>query len=115
MKACNTRNKKIVSSNVIVAERLLERMRGLLGKRGLENGESLLIKPCKGVHTLGMRFPIDVIFLDSGNNILNMRENMPPNRISSLSLRTSMVLELQAGTISLAETRIGDRIIFELP
>jgi uncharacterized membrane protein (UPF0127 family) len=112
MRALNTRNDKELASNVVVAERILDRMKGLIGKDGLYEGEALWIRPCKSIHTIGMRFPIDVVFLDFDNRVVESREKMPPFRLTRTYLKASTVLELPAGTLSLTETRKGDTISF---
>ncbi|MBI5598335.1 MAG: DUF192 domain-containing protein [Deltaproteobacteria bacterium] len=90
-------------------------MRGLIGKKGLKKGEALLIRPCRGVHTLGMRFPIDVLFLDSGGRVVGIRENMPPMRLSWFFLKAEAALELPAGTVSSTGTMVGDVIAIGAP
>lgn len=110
MKACNLRNGRALSTNVAVAYRLFDRMKGLLGKRQLESGESLLIRPCKSVHTMGMRFPIDIIFLDKNNRIIALSKHLLPNRLSLHHFKAVSVLELPAGTLTATETIIGDSI-----
>jgi len=112
MRAFNTRNGKVLSDNVEVADSVFGRMKGLIGKEGLDEGSSLWIKPCRGVHTIGMKFPIDVLFLDSGNRVVWMKQDMPPNRLSRIVFKARSVLELPAGTVSAAETRVGDKICF---
>jgi uncharacterized protein len=77
-------------------------MRGLLGRSGLERGEGLLLKPCGSVHTLFMRFPIDVVFLDRELSVLAVREAVPPWR-TARARRAKVTLELAAGEA----TRLG--------
>lgn len=112
MNALNTRNGKQLSSNVRTATGVVSRMKGLLGKKELGKGESLLIKPCKSVHTIGMRFPIDIVFLDKGNNVITLR-TLPPNRITGIYLKAVSVLELKAGTLTATDTRLGDRLAID--
>lgn len=57
-----------------------ERMRGLLGRDSLPEGEVYVFPRCNAVHTIGMRFPIDIVFLDKEGNVLSVRENVPPGR-----------------------------------
>jgi uncharacterized membrane protein (UPF0127 family) len=64
MVACNLRNGKELSNNVIVADSILKRMKGLFGKSELPIGEALWIKPCMSVHTFFIRFPINVVFFE---------------------------------------------------
>jgi uncharacterized membrane protein (UPF0127 family) len=110
MKVINATKKKEIARNVIVADSALKRMKGLLGKRKIEEGESIWIKPCKGVHTVGMRFPIDVIFLDKSNVVMAIRKNLLPNRITRLYLGAAGVIELSAGGLSATNTEVGDVI-----
>lgn len=112
MRARNSRNGKVLSENVAVADSLLARMRGLIGRPEPGAGESLWIKPCRGIHTIGMKFPIDVLFLDAKNTVVRIRENIPPNRCSAMAFRARTVLELPAGIVSVTNTRVGDTICF---
>jgi uncharacterized membrane protein (UPF0127 family) len=90
----------------------MERMKGLLGRKQFSSGKSLWIKPCKSIHTIGMRFPIDVLFLDKKNIIVKIKKNFLPNRISGLFLNAVSVLELPSGILTATDTRAGDRIKF---
>lgn len=112
MRALNTRNGKEIANNVVLAESIFDRMKGLLGRQGLEEGEALWIRPCKSIHTIGMKFPIDVVFLDFDNRVIEIREKMPPNRLTKTFLKANTVLELPAGTLSLTETGSGDTVSF---
>jgi uncharacterized membrane protein (UPF0127 family) len=69
MRAINLTKNMELSNHVTVAYSLLARMKGLLGRQGLEPGESLWIRPCNSIHTIGMKFPIDAVFLDSRNTL----------------------------------------------
>lgn len=112
MRAINQTSKKELASNVAVAYGILKRMKGLIGRERLQEGEALWIKPCKSVHTIGMKFAIDVIFLDKENNIVAVKKNLGPNRLTPIYLRAASVLELPAGTIDASGTKIGDVIKF---
>lgn len=79
-----------------IADRPWSRMRGLLGRSGLEQGEGLLLKPCGSVHTLFMRFPIDVVFLDRELSVLAARAAVPPWRTAG-ARGAKVALELAAG------------------
>ena len=110
MRAINLTIKKEIANNVIVAKGILERMKGLIGHSAIKSGDALLIKPCKGIHTFGMKFPIDVIFLDKGNNVIAVKKYLPPNRITPIYLRAKYVLELPEGTVEETSTSIDDTI-----
>lgn len=112
MKAYNERNGRELSDNVIEAERIFDRMVGLIGKESFDKGEALWIRPCKGIHTFGVRFPIDALFLDADNTVAASRHYIHPNRISAIIKRAKTVLELPAGTLADTETREGDTILF---
>ena len=74
------------------------RLRGLLGTRRLDPGEGLWIKPSNQVHMFGMRYAIDVVFLDDAGRVLRVVHALQPNRISPRVKGATSVLELPAGT-----------------
>ena len=86
-------------------------MVGLLGKteRWARLGTGLWIVPSRGVHTIGMLFPIDLIFLNKQKEVVHLEEHVRPFRISKVSLKASSVLELPAHTIYRSGTKVGDR------
>lgn len=112
MKAFNSRSRQVIASNVIEADTALKRMKGLLGKENLPAGEALLLRPCKSVHTIGMKFPIDILFLGKGNKVVGAEEGVLPYRFSSFVLKAKCALELPAGTIASSGTELGDIIEF---
>ncbi len=77
---------------------VLERMRGLLGRPPLAEGEGLLIVPCPSVHTLFMAYPIDLVFLDRDWRVLRLIDSLPPWRMAGAS-GAYMTLELAAGSL----------------
>jgi len=110
MRAINLRNNKELSNKVTIACGLFARMKGLLGRQGLETGESLWIRPCNSIHTLGMKFPIDAVFLDSRNTVVKVKQELSANRITGIYFSASSVLEVSAGTLQNTDTQVGDRI-----
>ena len=110
MKAFNIRNGKQLAVNVTVADNLFKRMKGLLGKSEMLSGEALWIKPCMSVHTFGMKFPIDIIFLDKKNKVVSFINNMKPNRLTPLYFSAASALELPAGAIEKRDLNVGDEI-----
>ncbi len=110
MKAFNLRSNRHLALNVEVADSPLKRMKGLLGRDSLRPGEALLLRPCNWIHTVGMRFPIDIVFLSKDNTILKAEENVPPNRFSAFVFRAVSAVELPAGTVSATDSRAGDQI-----
>jgi uncharacterized membrane protein (UPF0127 family) len=92
-----------------VADRLLPRMRGLLGRRGLANGEGLLLKPAPSVHTFFMRFPIDAVFLARDGSVLKVRSHLRPWRVAG-ARGAHATLELAAGEAARRGIDQGDRL-----
>ena len=92
-----------------VADRLLPRVRGLLGRRGLESGEGLLLKPAPSVHTFFMRFPIDAVFLDRDGSVLKVRSHLRPWRVAA-ARGAHATLELAAGEAERKGIGRGDRL-----
>ncbi len=112
LRAINRTTSVELSDNVVVASTAAKRMKGLLGRDGLNTGESLFITPCKSIHTIAMSFPIDVLFLDSTGRVVALKESMPPNRVTWFVFKARNVLELAAGVIAKTSTKIGDEITF---
>lgn len=98
-----------VADRATIANTSALRRQGLLRHDQLGPGEGLWIVPCEGVHTFGMRFPIDVVFLSKDKRVLKVRREMGRARIS-LCLRAHSVLELAAGA---ARVEPGDQLEFE--
>ena len=103
---------RLLASRVVVAATRAARRRGLLGRDRLEPGEALWIVPSRGVHTGGMRFPIDVVALDRRGVVVDLVERLAPWRIRLPRRGTFGVLELAAGTLAASRTRIGHRVVF---
>jgi hypothetical protein len=104
---------RLLADRVALALTRSERRKGLLGKSGLARGEALWIAPCRGVHTCGMRFAIDVIALDGSGRVIDQVDAMPPWRLRLPRWGTAGVLELPAGTLAVAGTQVGHTISFE--
>ena len=102
----------MLADRVEVADTSAKRRTGLLKRTGLDPGEGLWIAPCEGIHTFGMKFAIDVVFLNRKKKILKVRPNMVRGRMS-ISLRAHSVLELPAGTLEATGTVKGDQLEFD--
>jgi uncharacterized membrane protein (UPF0127 family) len=111
MKFINKKNQKIIADNIKIADNFFTRTAGLLGKTGLQYGEGLWIKPCNSIHSIGMKFEFDAVFLDKNLKIVYLLENMKPYRLSSIIFKAFSVLELSAGKIKEINLEIGDEII----
>ena len=113
MRAVVVDSEKELAARVKVADSFFSRLRGLLGASSLPQGEGLWIVPCKGVHTFGMRFPIDVLFLDKDNRVVQSIVNIRPNRYTPIFRAAVSALELPAFTVDHQCIAIGDKIEFE--
>jgi uncharacterized membrane protein (UPF0127 family) len=102
-------NGATVCERCTVADTMFGRMRGLLGRKGLPSGEGLLLQPCPSVQTFFMRFPIDVVFLDSHGTVLKVVERLKPWR-SAARRRAYATLELPAGEAARVGIAVGDRL-----
>ena len=83
-------------SRVRFANNFMSRCIGLLNRSGLADDEGLLFAPGGSIHTLGMRFAIDVVFLDARFTVLQVQVNVKPWRFALAPARTRFVLELGA-------------------
>ena len=114
MPVINLTKKTWLATKVRVADNFLTRLVGLLKRSHLGPEESLWLMPSKGIHTIGMKFPIDVVFLSKDFHVLGLVSGMLPNRISALHFRGFSVVELPSGTIKKSQTEIGDQFEISL-
>jgi uncharacterized membrane protein (UPF0127 family) len=101
----------VLAEKAAAADTSEKRRTGLLKHKSLPEGEGLWITPCEGVHTFGMSFPIDVVYISRQRKVVKLRVNMVRNRIS-FCLRAHSVLELPTGSISRTGTLPGDQLEF---
>jgi hypothetical protein len=99
-----------IGSRIGLADTFLTRLFGLLGKSSLDDGSGILIRPSSGVHTMWMRFAIDVVALDKNLRVLKTWERLRPWRVTPVSLKTHCVLELAPGQISQLDIKAGDQL-----
>lgn len=110
MKFINRTRDLVVADRARAADNMISRMVGLLGSRGLDDGEGLWIVPCNSIHTFFMRFPIDVAFLDSQGKVLFTLGDLKPWRLSRIVWGARSVLELPAGKLAETRTQLGDTL-----
>jgi hypothetical protein len=91
------------------AERSLDRMRGLLGRPPLVAGQALVIDPCSSVHTIGMGYALDVVFVDAGEKILKLCRRVVPLRMA-FCWGARATLEMAPGEIDRLKLAVGDRL-----
>lgn len=109
----NTRTGAFLGERVRAADTWVSRLIGLLGTQALAPSHGLWLSPCKGVHTLGMRYPIDVIFLDGESRVSKLASSLHPYRFCLARRGVRSVLELPAGTLDGADVQLGDSLVFE--
>jgi uncharacterized membrane protein (UPF0127 family) len=103
----------VVARRVTVAKRRIERAVGLLARDHMDAGDGLLIVPCRGVHTWGMRFTIDILVLNAVGRVVDAVAGLRPWRIRFPRQGSFSVLELPEGTLAASQTQIGHRILLE--
>ncbi|MGH9212292.1 MAG: DUF192 domain-containing protein [Acidimicrobiales bacterium] len=96
-----------VLASLEIARGRRDRARGLLGRDGIEG--ALLLEPARSVHTLGMRFPIDVAFCDGDLVVLRVLR-MQRHRVALPVWRASAVIEAEAGCFARWQLRPGDQL-----
>ena len=107
----NVARQTFLSLGVIAADTHLARLRGLLGKWKLRNDEGIWVVPGNGIHTFGLLFPIDVIYLDERNRVIHVVEHLGPLRIAPVRRGCYSMLELPPRTIHSSNTRLGDELL----
>ncbi|WP_127580770.1 DUF192 domain-containing protein [Paenibacillus koleovorans] len=105
---CSDQQEKYVASRVTIADTFISRLKGWLGKNQVHEEEALIIRPCSSVHTFGMKMAIDVLFLDSSNQIIYFIQSMRPNRIGKHISGSKQVIELREGTIQRLGIKMQD-------
>lgn len=107
----NPRSGAVLALRVERAVTMAARLRGLLGRSRLPEGEALAIEPCTSLHTFFMRFPIDALFLSRDGRVIRAISGLRPWRATRIYPRAALAVELPAGTIARTGTREGDTLI----
>ena len=100
-----------LSLSVTPADTTFARLKGLIGRLKLRVDEGLWIVPSVGVHTLGVLFPLDLIYLDEKHQVIHVIEHFPRFRIAPIRTHASSVLELPTHTIYSSQTQPGDQLL----
>lgn len=110
----NTTKKVTICRKCLVAETVLQRFIGLMGRGELGKDEGLLLTYARGgVHTCFMKFAIDVAYLNREGRIVAVKHDMKPWRVWVVNSRDAvMALELPAGRLSETGTEVGDKLEF---
>jgi len=105
----NTSKSEILVEKLAIADHLVARMVGLLGRKDLAPSDGLLIKPCNAIHMMFMNFAIDAVFLDRDLQVLKIIHELRPWRMTACA-GAAMVLELRAGTAAYKGLEPGHRL-----
>ena len=109
----NETKKTFLAFRVKVADSILGRLIGLLGKRKLKADEGVWIVPANAIHTIGMLFSFDVVMIDKDFRVVNMTEMVKPFRFILPKRRAESVIEVPAHTIFRSRTEIGDQLLID--
>jgi uncharacterized membrane protein (UPF0127 family) len=86
---------------------------GLLTRATLERDEGVWLAPCRAIHTVGMRYAIDVVFVDRAGCVVRLCRNVRPNRLVVTCAAADAVVELRGGALDVIAVRLGDRILLD--
>jgi uncharacterized protein len=100
----------VIARRVHIARSFKQRLIGLLGRKALDNDEGMLFWPGGGVHTLGMRSPIDVVFMDGEYRVLKVCPEVRPLRMRMAPRRTRFTLELAGGRLAQTQLQVGQAL-----
>ena len=114
MRLVNRRSGGVLAEKVERATSFLARLRGLMGRASLPEGEALSIEPCHSIHTFFMRFSIDAAFLAKDGRLVRAISRLRPWRATRVYLSAARVVELPAGTLERTGTREDDVLAFEV-
>ncbi|MDO9181649.1 MAG: DUF192 domain-containing protein [Bacteriovorax sp.] len=100
---------EIICNRMLVADAILNRMKGLMFTTDLTSGDGLLITPCNSIHTFFMLYGLDVLFLDKNFKVIKVIYNLTPWKITRMYFKASQVVEMKAGTMK-KNLHIGDKL-----
>lgn len=109
----NKTKETFIAFRVKVADSILSRLIGLLGKKCLKPDSGVWIVPANAIHTIGMLFTFDAILIDKDFKVVGLRELIRPFRITRPNFRAESVIEVPAHTIFRSRTEIGDELVIE--
>jgi uncharacterized membrane protein (UPF0127 family) len=92
----------------VVADTWETRRKGFLGRTSLLSGEGMLLTPCFSIHMVGMKFPLDVVFLDRDYRVVGIDKNVKPGTLNSSCRKAHSTLELPEGTVAAKRIEKGD-------
>ena len=112
LRVVNTRGDRELGSRVLLADGWLTRLRGMLARPAPLPGEGLLLSPCRSIHMYGMRYPLDVAFLNAAGRVVASYPALRPGGRTRWHRQATHALELPAGTLESSGTRVGDVLVW---
>lgn len=109
----NKSKETFLSFRVRVADSVLSRLVGLLGRKSLNPDGGVWIVPANSIHTIGMLFSFDLVMIDKDFRVVNVKEMVRPFRVVWPKLRAESVIELPAHTIFRSRTQVGDQLVID--
>ena len=113
LRVVNTGRNRELGNRIGWAESFLARLRGMIGRAAPGAGEGLLLTPCRSIHMYGMRFPLDVAFLDASGSVVASYSSLRPGGRTRWHRDARHALELPAGTLERSGTAKGDVLRWE--
>lgn len=104
----NTTRETFLSLGVDAADTTLTRLKGLIGRLKLMGDDGLWVVPSRGVHTIGVTFALDLIYLDADSRVIHILESFPPFHVAPLIAQAASVLQLPTHSIYTSHTQVGD-------
>jgi len=109
----NKTKETFLAFRVKVADTVLSRMVGLLGRRSLKRESGVWLVPANAIHTIGMVFTFDAVLIDKDFKVVGLRELLRPFSVTAPNFRAESVIELPAHTIFRSRTQVGDQLVIE--
>jgi uncharacterized membrane protein (UPF0127 family) len=97
---------KVLFSEIMIADNPVSRVIGLMFKRA-PTGDGLLLEPCNSIHTFFMRYSLDIVFMNSSNQVVKIIRNLKPWRMTFVYFKAKKTLEVPAGKLPL-DIKEGD-------
>ncbi len=112
IRVVNKTRDSVVGAKVLLADSFWLRARGFMGRPKPEAGEGLFLSPCRAVHMVGLRYPLDVIFLDRKGSVVAAYEDLRPFRRTGWHAEAEYALEVPAGTVRATSTLLDDVLVW---
>ena len=107
----NPARETFLSLAVKAADTTFARLKGLIGRLRLRSDEGLWVVPSRGIHTIGVLFSIDLVYLDDGQRVIHVEESFPAFRVAPWRNQAASVLQLPPHTIYASQTQLGDQLV----